>query len=212
SALASLSINAANMIFCLVYALVAQTRGLALSLSMGLGLWAGLSVMLQSVEWTLSGAVVLNIAVCLVCLSIGCRLRHAAMPPASARWYDLPIRAGMVAVLVGAIVTLSPHVGPTVTGTLALFPIVLTSLILIFHRRVGGPATATLMANAIPGLAGYGVALLVLHLAVTVVATPAALLLALAVSVGWNAAILGLRRGVAQPEVPPGPTARSSQP
>ena len=34
----------------------------------------------------------------------------------------------------------------------------------ILHHRVGGPATAAVLANAIPGLAGFGAALLTLHL------------------------------------------------
>jgi hypothetical protein len=100
----------------------------------------------------------------------------------------------MVATLVVTVVALSSRVGQTVTGILALFPIVLVSLILIFQPRIGGPATATITANGIPGLAGYGVALVVLHLVAMPAGTATALALALGVSIGWNLLILGLRR------------------
>jgi hypothetical protein len=117
------------------------------------------------------------------------------MPPAVRRWYDVPLRAGMVAVLVAIVVALSTRVGPAVTGTLALFPVVLVSVMLIFQPRIGGPATAALIANGISGLAGYAVALVVLYLAAIPVGVPVALILALAISIGWNLMIWGIRRG-----------------
>ena len=74
---------------------------------------------------------------------------------ASRRWYDMPLRAAMVACLVAVVVGTSARVGPSVTGLLAVFPIVLTSLMLIFQPRIGGPATAALLANTMWGLAGF---------------------------------------------------------
>jgi len=49
----------------------------------------------------------------------------------------------MVALLVATVVGLSTRVGPTITGMLAVFPIVLLSLMLILqsaHRRSGDRA------------------------------------------------------------------------
>ena len=40
-----------------------------------------------------------------------------------------------------------------------------TNIMAILHGPVGGPATAVVLANAILGLAGFGVALLIGHLA-----------------------------------------------
>jgi hypothetical protein len=96
------------------------------------------------------------------------------------------LRACLVAALVATVVGISTRVGPTLTGMLAVFPIVLTSLILIFHPRIGGPATAAILANTLPGLVGFAVAVLVLHLSAVSLGKSAALVLALAVSVGWN--------------------------
>ena len=81
------------------------------------------------------------------------------------KWYDIPVRAFMVACLVAAVVGLSGHVGPTVTGLLAVYPIVMTSLMLIFQPRVGGPATAALIANTMWGLVGFSACLFTVHLA-----------------------------------------------
>ena len=53
--------------------------------------------------------------------------------------------------------TLSNIVGPRISGVLALFPGVFTSLILILMPRIGGKATAALLANGQWGLIGFGV-------------------------------------------------------
>jgi len=93
------------------------------------------------------------------------RFRHVRMPLITRRWYDIPLRASMVAALVATVVTLSGWVGPAITGILALFPVVFTSLMLILHPRIGGPATAAVIANSAWGLMGFGLAIAVLHLA-----------------------------------------------
>ncbi|MGH6977563.1 MAG: hypothetical protein ACREED_11100, partial [Stellaceae bacterium] len=120
--------------------------------------------------------------------------RAAPMPPTIRRRYDVPLRAGMVSALVAAVVILSMRVGPTVTGLMALFPIVLISLILIFQPRIGGKATAALTANAVIGLGGFAAALVALHAAVIPLGVPAALALALLVSIGCNLAVAIARR------------------
>jgi hypothetical protein len=70
----------------------------------------------------------------------------------------------------------------------------LTSLVLIFQPRIGGRATAAITANGVAGLAGYGAALVLLHLVAVTLGSPAALTLALLVSIGWNLAVLLLRK------------------
>ena len=104
----------------------------------------------------------------------------------------------MVACLVAAVVGLSGHVGPTMTGLLAVYPIVMTSLMLIFHPRVGGPATAALIANTMWGLVGFSACLFTVHLAVVPLGTRAGLVLSLVVSVVWNIVLYGWRRRAVQ--------------
>ena len=80
------------------------------------------------------------------------------------------------------------------TGLLAVYPIVMTSLMLIFQPRVGGPATAALIANTMWGLVGFSACLFTVHLAVVPLGTWAGLVLSLVVSVVWNLVLYGLRR------------------
>jgi hypothetical protein len=194
SALASLAVNAVTAIFALTYAAAAQTRGLALSLAAALTAWAVLAMTVRSIEWTLATVLLLNVIVIPTCAAIGRRFRDAPMPLVTRRSYDVPLRAAMAAVLVAVVVGLSARVGATVTGILAVFPIVLTSLMLILQPRIGGRATAAVLANTISGLGGFAFCLLSLHLAAVPVGSAAALLLALAVSIGANLSIWAARR------------------
>jgi hypothetical protein len=100
----------------------------------------------------------------------------------------------MVALLVGVVITLSSRIGPAGSGVLAVFPVIYTSIMFILHRRVGGSATAAVLANAIPGLAGFGIALLILHLTAVPFGSATALIFALGISVVWNAAVFATRR------------------
>ena len=197
SALGSLVSNALNVVFALVYVLLAQKRSLAVSLSGAFAVWIALSWAIGFVHWSLAAAIVLNIVALGVSLWLSNTLRHVASPRVHARWYDLVMRAAMVALLVGTVVTLSFHIGPSVSGNLAVFPIVLTSIMTILHRRVGGPATAAVVANAVIGLAGFGVAVLILHLTAEALGSALALALTLAVSISCNLVIFFMRRRAA---------------
>lgn len=194
SAVGSLVSNAANIVFCAVYTVVAQRQRLAISLPASLVCWIGFVAMSRYAPLSLTDVVALNLLVLLICVPVGRRFRRAEMPATCRRWYDVPFRAAMVVILVATVVSLSSRLGPTATGILALFPVVLVSLVLIFQPRIGGLATATITANGIAGLAGYGAALLVLNLSAVPAGKPVALSLALAVSIAWNLVIVMMRR------------------
>jgi hypothetical protein len=108
------------------------------------------------------------------------------MPLITRRWYDIPLRAALVATLVAVIVTLSSVLGPRISGVLALFPAVFSSLILVLMPRIGGRATAALLANSQWGMMGFGFAVLFLHLTALPLGRWAALSVALATCVAWN--------------------------
>ena len=194
SALGSLVTNSINVVFALTYALLAQKRSLAISLGGAFASWLVLIWASGWVAWTLPLAIVLNIVVIGFSFWLSAPLRHAPMPRVRRRWYDLVLRAGMVALLVGVVVTLSFRIGPTASGNLAVFPIVLTSIMIILHHRVGGPATAAVLANAVIGLGGFALAVIAFNLAAVPLGSAPALALALAVSVGCNLLLYFLRR------------------
>ncbi|HEX2655911.1 MAG TPA: hypothetical protein VHN11_19990 [Xanthobacteraceae bacterium] len=198
SALASLVVNASTGAFALSYAILAQTRGAAASLSAALGLWLGLSLITRSQAWTLAGAATLNVVVYAIYMLLARRFLDVPKPLMKRRAYDVPMRAVMVACLVATTVTVSHYLGPGITGIIAVFPTVFTSLIIILHPRIGGPATASVVAHGLPGLAGFGAALLVLQISAVPFGSVAALLLGLATSIAWNVALwLAQRYGFA---------------
>jgi hypothetical protein len=199
SALGSFVTNAYNVIFAVVYALLAQNHSLLVSFGVAMAIWIALAFAGATVTWTVTSAIILNIVVIALALWISTPLRHAPMPRVERRWYDLVLRAGMVALLVGIVVTLSFRIGPTASGNLVVFPIVLSSIIIILHHRVGGPATAAVMANAVIGLGGFGFAVLALNLTAERLGSPLALTLALFVSVCGNLLIYFVRRRLAKP-------------
>src|SRR5215467_13071989 len=194
SAVASLALNTATAIFITVYVLTAQRRSLGISISLAIAVWLAVTLALVPVHWTAFSALVLNLVVFALCMWIVKPYGRVAMPPTIRPWYDFVTRAGMAALLVGAVVTLSFRIGPTGSGVLAVFPVIYTSIMVILHRRVGGPATAAVLAHAIPGLAGFGMALLTLHLTAVPLGSTTALIVALGVSVGWNAGLYFARR------------------
>ena len=194
SAIGSVAAHAATAVFSLVYILLAQRSVTAVSVIGAVAAWFVTAFALRSVEWSFLGVVLVNLAIYGICIALTDRYRHVQMPPIIRKWYDIPVRAVMVACLVATVVTLSGHVGPTVTGLLAVFPIVMTSLMLIFQPRVGGPATAALIANTMWGLVGFSACIFTVHLATVPLGIAGGLTLALAVSVAWNIVLYWWRR------------------
>ena len=194
SALNSLAINCVNVIFALTYALLAQKRSLAVSLSIAMVAWTVLAIGVHEIRWSLLSATLLNVVVLGASIVLARPLRHVKFPRMRTYWYDLVLRAAMAALLVGVAVTLSFRIGPAGSGILAVFPIILISIMLILHRRVGGQATAAVMANAVTGLVGFALACIVLHVSAEAVGSAIALSLALCTSVAWGLIVFNLRR------------------
>jgi hypothetical protein len=188
-ALASLPINAATLFLGLIYAVLAQRRSVLVSCGTAVVVWLVLAAIARTIHWSLVGGLLVNVAAFAICVPISQRFRHVKMPLVTRRWYDIPLRASLVATLVAIVVTLSRWVGPVVSGIIALFPVIFTSMMLILHPRIGGPATAAVVANGAWGLMGFGIAIAVLHVAALQFGSPIALSLALATCVSWNLAL-----------------------
>jgi hypothetical protein len=185
-ALASLPINAATIFFGLTYVVLAQRQNALVSFLGAAAVWIALAALARTVHWTLAGGLLANAFTFAICLPLMRRFRHARMPPITRRWYDIPLRAALVATLVATVVTLSGWVGPSISGMIALFPVVFTSMMLILHPRIGGPATAAVIANGGWGLIGFGIAIAVMHVTALRFGSAVALGLALITCVSWN--------------------------
>jgi hypothetical protein len=195
-ALVSLPINAATIFLGLTYTLLAQRKNLLVSYGAAAAVWIGIAAIVGSMHWSLWGGLLINAVAFAICTPLMQRYRHAKMPPIARRWYDVPLRASLVATLVAAVVTLSGRVGPSISGILALFPAVFSSMMLILHPRIGGPATAAVIANSAWGLMGFGMAIAVLHVGALHLGSVAGLSFGLATCVSWNLMLwwIGRRR------------------
>jgi hypothetical protein len=185
-ALASLPINAATLFLGLTYVLLAQRRGVLASWGGAIIVWFVLASLVHLVHWSLASGLLANAIAFAICIPIQQRFRHVKMPPIMRRWYDVPLRASLVAVLVATVVTLSGWAGPAITGIVALFPIVFSSMMLILHPRIGGPATAAVIASSAWGLMGFGLGVAMLHVGALHFGSAAGLSLALGVCIAWN--------------------------
>jgi hypothetical protein len=186
-ALASLPINAATIYLGLTYVVLAQRHGALLSTAAAVAVWIALASIFRLFHWTLAAGLIVNVITFAICVPLLQRYRHVKkMPLITRRWYDIPLRASLVATLVAIVVTSSGWVGPQISGAIALFPVVFTSMMLILHPRIGGPPTAAVIANGAWGLMGFGIAIAVLHLAAVQFGSVIGLSLALATCVTWN--------------------------
>jgi hypothetical protein len=194
SALASLALNASTAIYAVAYVLLAQRRSFLTAVAGAFVVWLVSVAVFTVMSKTTWIALSLNLIVYPVCFLIVRKYRFTRVPPMRLRWYDFAMRALLVAALVGAVVTLSFQIGPGPTGLLAAFPVVFTSIMIILHNRIGGPAAAAVLASGILGLCGFGLAVLTLHVAAVPLGNWLALGCALAVAVAWNFSLYTLRR------------------
>ena len=185
-ALASLPINAATIFLGLTYVVLAQRQSAIVSCLSAVAVWIALASVIRTIQWSLAGGLMANAVAFAICVPPLRRFRNVKMPLITRRWYDIPLRASLVATLVATVVTLSGLVGPKVSGIIALFPVVFTSMMLILHPRIGGRPTAAVIANSGWGLMGLGIAIAVLHVTAPRFGSAVGLGLTLMVCVGWN--------------------------
>lgn len=195
AAVTSVAGVAAIAAFVAGHALAAQRFATAGSLAIATLVWSAAALALQLRAWTFLEACLL-FAGSLTAALLGLRrFALAAAPAAGTRTrLDLPLRALLVAALVVATTLAGNVFGPAVTGVLATCPVVFTSLIVILQPRGGGAFATAVLVNGLKGLAGFGAALAVLHVAALHLPAAPALLIALGVAVGWNLLLTMLRR------------------
>jgi len=202
SALASTAAIAATGMFLIAYAFLGPRHGLAASLLGAYGAWLVLAFLVRLLELGEAGVVLLNVAV----YGAGNLLTRVGPggrgPRAPRRWYDLPLQAALIGGLTGLVITVGKFAGPTLTGLLAVFPVVFTSVALILHPRLGGAGAAATMAGALRAMPGFALGLFVLHLAAVPLGRVAALLLALATMLAWSGALLLRHRRATSGRVP----------
>ncbi|WP_440635869.1 hypothetical protein ACSHT2_19485 [Bradyrhizobium sp. PUT101] len=193
-ALASLPVNAATIVLALTYVVLAQRHGLLVSCGSAVAVWIVLASIIRQFDWSLAAGLAANLIAFGICIPLLAGYRHVKMPLVTRRWYDIPMRAALVATLVAIVVSTSSWVGPRISGIIALYPVVFSSIMVILHPRIGGPPTAAVLANSAWGLLGFGMAIAVLHVAVVWFGSAVGLCLALGTCVVWNLTLWGIGR------------------
>lgn len=195
TALSSVATNVTMIGYLVALVLAAPRFRMPVSLGGAIALWIGGAALLRLVPWSVTGALAANAAAYGVAFVL---LRRTLPAPvtrrAGSRWYDVPLRAALVGLLVVGVTTASAWVGPAATGVGAIFPVALSSLTAVVHQRLGGAAAAATMRGAAVANPGFLLSVLVVHL----LAVPAgrwwALAAGLAVSLSWSAGLLVWKR------------------
>jgi hypothetical protein len=186
-----LQVNIGTAPFVLVYAFAATRWNVFVSLFAGYLAWGATLAVTRQIDPGIGAAIVANVAAYALCMLLGRRFLKGPLPVAAPRrWWDLPLRVATVMGLVAAVVISGRLLGPAVTGIVAILPVVFTSLALILHPRLGGPATARVLVTGYPGLLGFGMAVATVSVTAIPFGSVYALTAGLAVAVIWNATIL----------------------
>jgi hypothetical protein len=193
-AIGTVAITAAVSVFALVYTVLAQRYGLLISLGVASIVWFALVYAFHSFQWAPFGAFAACVVIFAVTIPLSWRYRAAGEATnAERQWFDIPLRALAVAVVVAAVTTASSAIGPFASGMLALLPIIMGSSIVIIHARIGGKAAASMAAHAQVFLIGIALGGLALHYLVAPIGVWWALLTALCVCLVWSGGVFFLR-------------------
>jgi hypothetical protein len=194
SAVGSVAVNGAIGVFATIYVLLAQRQGLLISLGGAAMGWFAVAAALRLVVRTPLSALALNVAVYAVTIPLCWRFRGSTGPVSFVRTrLDIPLRALTVALVVAVVTAASSRIGSFASGMFALFPIILGSSIVIMHPRIGGKATASMLAHVQLPLIGMALGFVAVHYLVAPIGVWPALAGGLFVSLAWSGLLLMLR-------------------
>lgn len=193
AATASLALTSATALLAIVYAALAPRTPAWVAIGAAVATWFAGAFAARWAQPNFTEAATVSL-VAMPLLAWFARRYAAAkpLPPVVRRWWDVPFRAAACSLLAALIITASSRLGPALSGLVAVFPIVMTSLMVILHPRLGGAGTAPILANCVFGLLGFALSLAALHLAVEPLGAALGLGVFFAVAIGWNA-LLALR-------------------
>ena len=162
-AIGSVAANSAVVIFSFAYAVLAQRRGVIASLGGALLVWLACAALLRTVDWTVPGVLLLSAVVFGILIPAGARYRTATNIKVRTQTADIAWRALAVAVCVVVVTAASHSIGSFASGIFALFPVVISSVLVIIQLRLGGPAAASVAAHVPEPLIGLSLGFLAVH-------------------------------------------------
>jgi hypothetical protein len=195
SAVGSLVSNAICAVFALTYAVLAQRRGLAVSLGGAFVIWFACAALSRAVDWTAGSAMLLNAVAYPLTIFAGARLRNDAAPKGrvAVTSRDLAWRAVLVTLCVIVVTAASHSIGSYASGLFTFFPVAMASYFIILHPRIGGPASASVAAHVQLPLVGLVLGMLAVHLLAVPLGVWWSYAVGLSICIGWNALLWGVR-------------------
>jgi len=195
TALESVAGTAAAAMFLAVYVLLAPRHGVLASLGSALGCGLASAALIRLVPWNSLAAILLILVTYSTVIALTRRIEFGTpVTRAERRWFELPLTALLVGLLVTTVVTLSQRLGPALTGLAALFPVTFSSLALALHSRLGGRVAAATMAGALRAMPGFALGALILHLTAVPMGVKFGLAAALATMLVWSGGLVAWRR------------------
>lgn len=200
STLGSLAICGATPVYALAYCVAARRHGTLVSLAAALSAWTLCAAIVQAIRWSLIEALLFVAPIYAVSVPLARGFtRGIAIRAAKRGRFDLLLRAVMCGGLAGVVIAVSRVLPPQATGVLSVVPILMTSLVLVLQPRIGGPATAALMAHTLGGLVGMVLAFALVHLTLQTWGVWLSLAAGLGVTVAWNLCLIAVKRLMAPP-------------
>lgn len=196
SAIGTVAGNAVVAIFALSYAIVAQRHGVAVSVTVAALVWFCAAAALRLMQWTPASALLLNALVLAATIPVSARFRREALARKDVvrTRYDLPLRAAAAALVVAVVTTASHRIGPFASGTLAVFPIVMGTFVVILHLHAGGKAAGAVLAHAQLPLIGLCLGFLAIHYLAEPIGVWWSYAVGLAVTMAWGGILWAARR------------------
>ena len=189
--------TAAKAAFAVAYARLLPRAAWPASVAVGSVGFFAVGLGLRSASPALAPAALIALAALVGALAL--MPRSAAVPgPAVARpGWDLPARMVLATVIVLALTTLAPALGPSLTGLLSTFPVYASILAVFAHVLEGRPAGVAVLRGLLVGLFAFAGFFIVLGALIERAGIALGFAAALAVALAVQAASLRLvrRRG-----------------
>lgn len=190
----ALAANCMSASFAALYVVLAQRKSLAVSIAAATVLWVAGAAVVTRWNFAPLSAALLTFSFLVVCFFIVRPYRKANIARVPLRPVDFVIRGALAALATAIILIVGETVGPSWAGALSVFPVMFGSIAVLLHPRLGGPAAASVIANANIGMFGFALCALTVAVMATRIGSFPALALALAVSIGWNLGVFFLKR------------------
>jgi MFS family permease len=191
SAIGSMAATAATGVYMLALALLCPRLPVGIAIPLGLLAWLATAATVRVLTWDIVSAAAFTAGALIMGMALTVDERGWSAPKAGPRqWYDIPLRALLVATLVAQVTSFSHALGSEATGYAAVFPIAMTSLALILHLRQGGRAVAAVMASSFLPMLGFVLALIALHVVAPIAGASWGLAAALSGSILWSVLLL----------------------